>query len=277
MVKHGSGRWLVIGVALAASAVSAVTLSYQLKVGDENKYQSSVTADGTLTIKSPLGDQAVPFSLTDEELRDLKVTDTAGAGWFWVESRVLKSKVSMKSDADAGTGGLMDIPPMNVRMKMDAQGDVSESEAIKDKDAKPAPMEMDFDQVLMISQMSGFPTGDVAVGATWQKDVPLKTKDGKTLHATVQSKLLSVSGDEATVESRYEAPIPPTEGTFKLSMDIPIKMEGTAKGTGTAVWSVGRGLELRSEGTAVIDLKLNFGGMDGDGHVTCTSKSALVP
>jgi hypothetical protein len=296
MKRLTTGWALTLAAMALAQAAGAVTLRCQYKVGDERKYDSTLAAEGTLAFNGPLGNQALPFNVGGNQQTRLKVTEAAADGTFWVESRTLKSTISLKGaadmaggDPDAGGGvaggGALEMPKLAIRSRMDTGGNVLESEVVKDDKAKDdkankdLPVDLDLDQVLNLSQLSGFPAGDLAVGGTWDKELTVKTKDGKVLKGKVTSKLVAVNGDEARIESHYETPIPPTEGVMKLGMDLPIKLEGKVVGNSTVYFSLGRGIELRSEGSAQVDLKLTLVGLGdpADGHFTVTTKTTLAP
>jgi hypothetical protein len=115
-----------------------------------------------------------------------------------------------------------------------------------------------------LGQLTGFPAEDVAPGGTWDKEIPLKGKDGKVVKAKVHCKLISLNGDEAKIAVTYETPIPVTEGRMRLAgMELPIRVEGKADGKSTTLWHMARGCLLRTEGTTNIEMKLDIGGLGG--------------
>ncbi|MBI5833414.1 MAG: hypothetical protein HZB16_14040 [Armatimonadetes bacterium] len=250
------------GVLLTVAAAGATTLRYTLKAGDEWKYRNVIAAEGTLTIAGPLGAQPIPVKVNADETRTLKVSESAGEGWFWMESKQVKGTLAAVVGGEAMGQGAEAMPPLNYKMKMNAKGDVSELETIKPAEANAqASIDLNLGQITALAELTGFPEGDVAAGATWDKEIPIKTKDGKTLTAKVSNKLISVNDNEAKIATTYDMPIPPTEGTLKMGMDIPIRIEGHALGTSVVIWDIAKSCVLRSEGNSTMDVKLYLVGL----------------
>ena len=252
-------------VLLAAAAVGAATLRYTFTAGSELKYRNIIVAEGTLTVAGPLGAQPIPVKVNADETRSLKCLEAAGEGWYWLESKQVKGTYAATVGGEALGAGAESMPPLNYKMKMNAKGDVTELETIKPAEPNTqASIDLNLGQITALSELTGFPEGDVAAGATWDKEIPIKTKDGKTLTAKVNNKLISVNDTEAKIATTYDMPIPPTEGTLKMGMDIPIKIEGRAAGTSVVIWDLAKSCVKRSDGNATLDIKLYLAGLSAE-------------
>jgi len=274
-------RTVALAAALAVvTAAGAATLRYAHRVGDQWQYRNLIVAQGTLTIAGPLGATPIPVQINADETRTLKVTEPAADGWFWMESTQVKGTYAATVSGQSMGQGAESMPPLNYKMRVNAKGDVAELETIKPAEPNAqATIDLNLGQITALAELTGFPEGDVAPGATWDKEIPIKTKDGKTLIAKVQNKLVSINDTEAKIATSYDMPIPPTEGTLKMGMDIPIKIEGRAQGSSTVVWDTAKACVLRSEGTAVMDVKLFLVGLTTEpaiGKFALTIKGDLV-
>lgn len=274
------------------TAATAVQLRYKLAVGQEHKYKDNITAAGTLTLQSALGDQALPITLSAETTRNLKVTGPADAGRFWLESRTLQTKANANAAAAGGAagggeeggggllGGLGDgaMPPVNYKMKMDELGNVTEMEMLKAEAAAAAPaVDLDLNEFAVLGQVAGFPADDVPVGGTWDKELKLKGKDGTTVTAKTHNKLLSLNGAEAKLDSTFDVPIPQTSGKMKLAgLDVPVTISGRATGRSLTLHNLDKGCVTRVEGTTNIELKLSLMGTPATGRFVVTAKTNLA-
>lgn len=273
--KLGVGLWTVV----LLTAASAVQLRYKLAVGQEHKYKDTITAEGTLTIDGPLGEQTLPITVTAETVRNLKVLEAAAGGKFVMESRTLSTKASARGGDDGGLGDTT-MPPVNYKMKMDALGNVTDMEMIKADAGAASSVDLNLNEFASLGQVAGFPEDHVAVGGIWDKEVKIKTKDGQTVTAKTHNKLLSVNGADAKIECTYDVPIPATDGKMKLAgLEIPVRIQGHAAGKSTTLHNLDKGCVTRIEGTTVVDVKLSLMGLaaaPATGRFNVTMKSNLA-
>ncbi|MCC7494013.1 MAG: hypothetical protein IT204_16770 [Fimbriimonadaceae bacterium] len=244
-------------------AAGAVQLRYGLQVGQELRYRETLDAKGSLVIDSALGEQAIPLSLKASEERTLKTISQAGEA-FWLESRSLGGKASYTYE---GQTQQQDIPEVNYQVRMTTLGDVLETRQLAGE--KGAELDLRLDSLLQAARLAAFPPGDVQVGGTWDKEIPIRTSDGKRVTGRVSNTLLrlrTVDGRPmADIQSRYEVPIPNTEGTMAMAgITLPIRLAGKSSGTTTTVWDLQQGRAHYTTGSGAVDLQLWLLGLTTD-------------
>lgn len=259
MRRYGLGLALVLLLPVAAQAVRLV---YRLRVGSTWQYTEKMSASGALTMSSPLGDQAIPISMKVTEERSLKVTEDAGNGQYWLESRSLSTDATVTVQ---GQTQRQDVPGQNLKLKVTALGDVLETRQLATTQRGDVKLDLKLDSLLKASRMVGFPSEDLSVGARWEKEIPMRLQDGTTVTAKVSTQLKALDGGIATLATRYQVPIPASDGTMSMGgMEIPVKVEGHSTGQTTAHWDVANGCLKDSAGTGKIELKLYLMGLTTD-------------
>ncbi|MBI2298574.1 MAG: hypothetical protein HYU66_06410 [Armatimonadetes bacterium] len=245
---------MLLLLAAVPLGAGAVVLRYRYRVGDEQKFREDLTASGGLAIASELGDQTIPVALTAVETRSLKVLSQAAPDEFWLESRSLSGEASISVQGDTQR---QQTPGTNLKLRANSRGEILEMKEGAETQRGDMGLDLKLDSILKLSRLTGFPADDLAVGATWSREIPVQGKDGKTYTARVTSKLDSSDGVTAVVSSRYQVPIPPTEGTLNMmGMEIPVKVEGWSTGDVTERWDLGRGRSLGSKGKGKVEVKL---------------------
>lgn len=253
--------WALAAVALLPLAAWAVGLRYTFKVGEELRYTETMTATGNLTMDTVLGPQVIPLEVEGSEERTMKATATAGEDAWTIESR---SKSATGTVTMAGQKMQQDVAGVDLRMRINTRGDVLEVKTI-DGAKGDGQLDLKLDSLLSAARLVSFPPGDVEVGATWNKEIPLRTANGARLTAKANSKLLrlkTVDGRAmAEIETRYDIPIPQTEGSFSMGgTSLAVQVSGRSTGTSTALWDIAAGRTQRNDGTGKLELKLALEG-----------------
>lgn len=264
MRKVGVG--LLVALLLLPVSAGAVVLRYRLRVGEEQRQKETLSAKGVLAMETAMGQQNLPIEVTGEELRSLKVVEAAGREEFVLESRSLRSSASYTM---MGESQGQEVPGQNFRMRVNTLGDVRSIEQLEVSRRGPIGLDLQLDSLLQAARLVGFPATDLEVGATWAKEIPVRSAAGQATTAQVQSRLERVidrpDGPQAVISSRYRVPIPPTEGQLEMmGMQIPIRIEGTCTGESTTTWDVNRGRSLGATGKGQYELKLYLLGLTTD-------------
>lgn len=255
-------RWLLLVLALPLAA-GAVTLRYRLEAGQNLKYRETAKATGALKLTTALGEQTIALKMNTEEERSLKTVERGAGESWWLESRSLSAKGSMEMDGQTSS---VDVPGYNFRIRMTPSGDVLEMKELATTHRGPEGLDLRLDALLAAARLTSFPTGDLQPGATWDKEIPVRSSDGQKRSAKVSNKLVRVRQVDgrsmAEIESRYEVPIPPTDGTVNMmGMALPVRVEGSSTGTTTALWDIQAGRSQSSTGKGKLHLKLLFVGL----------------
>ncbi len=256
--------WILGTLAILAPLVAqAVQLRYQLKVGDELRYQETLNAKGLLEIATALGQQSMAITVKAEEERSLKTVAAAGQDTWWLESRSLAGKATMTVE---GQPQQQAVPGQNLRLRVNPLGDVLETQQLDSTERGGMDLDLRLDTLLSAARLASFPAGDLEVGATWDKEIPLRSANGQRQVSRASNKLLrlrTVDGREmAEIETRYDVPIPPTEGSVKFAgMALPVRIEGRSTGTSVTLWDLARGRSHLTTGTGQVALKLLLVGL----------------
>lgn len=256
-------RWsLVWAVALPLAAL-AVPLRYQLTVGQDLRYRETMTAKGALVVKSALGDQAIPVEVRGEEDRSMKCVEAVADGSFWLESRSLAAKATIIME-----GGTQEqqVPGTNLRLRVKPSGEVLETKQLATTQRGESQLDLHLDSLVDAARLAQFPEGDLQVGATWDKEIPVRDPSGKKQTAKASSKLKSVKTEGgrslAEIETRYEVPIPETQGTLQMGgLAIPVQVKGKSSGVSTTWWDVAGGRVRTTTGTGKVALELLLVGL----------------
>jgi len=254
--------WAVAALAMLPLAALAVTLRYSFQIGQELNYQETMSASGNLTMDTVLGPQVIPLQIEATESRTMKATAAAGDDGWWVESR---SKSASGTVTMAGQKMDQEVAGVDLRMRISTRGDVLEVKQIGAAKGGDGELDLKLDSLLSAARLVSFPPGDVEVGATWSKEIPLRTANGARLTAKANSKLLSLKTVDgrgmAEIETKYDIPIPQTEGSFSLGgQALAVQVSGRSTGTSTALWDVAAGRTERNDGTGKLELKLTLEG-----------------
>lgn len=260
-------RWLaLVAPLLAPLAASGVTLKYKYRDGAVARYQETFRGTGAMKVAFGGDEQSLPIQMSSRDERTLTPSAPAADGSAWVRSKSDGAEIDLnvlgQQQRERG-------PATDFRLRMNAQGDVLE---IDEAAATPAQgdsmVRMTLAGAMQNIGLLGFPDGDVRVGATWNREVPVRTATGRmTARAASTLKDIQVTDDgiQATIETRFSIPIPKSQGSFTVQgMQLPIAMEGTYEGTSTTIWDVvaGRAVSTDSRGTMKLTLSLagGFGG-----------------
>ncbi len=258
-MKARSG-WALAAVALLPLAAWR-RLRYSFRIGEELRYTETMSAAGDLTMDTVLGPQVIPLQIEATEQRTMKATAAAGDDAWWVESR---SQEASGTVTMAGQKMAQEVAGVDLRMRINTRGDVLEVKQIGGATGE-GQLDLKLDSLLSAARLVSFPPGDVEVGATWHKEIPLRTANGARLTAKAASKLLrlkTVDGRAmAEVETRYDIPIPQTEGSFSMGgTSLAVQVSGRSTGTSTALWDIAAGRTESNDGTGKLDLKLTLEG-----------------
>ena len=249
-------------VLLVPVAAWAVELRYTFRVGEELQYTETMTASGDLAMDSVVGQQTIPLEVEATEQRTMKTTQAVGEGVFWVESL---SKSASGTVTMAGQKMQQDVAGADLKMRLNTRGDVLEVKRLGNAAPKDGELDLKLDSLLSAARLASFPAGDVEVGATWDKEIPLRSAGGTRLTAKASSKLLRLTTVDgramAEIETRYDIPIPQTEGTFSMGgTSLPVQVSGRSTGKSTALWDIAAGRTQSNEGTGKLELKLTLAG-----------------
>ncbi len=244
-------------------AVGAVQLRYGWQTGQELRYRETVSAKGAMTVESALGEQNLPLELRAVEERSLKTVAPADRESWWLDSRSLSGQATTTVQGESSTE---QTPGENLRLRVKNTGEVLEVKRLAPRQAGEMALDLRLDDVLAATRLAAFPEQDVQPGATWEREVPIVARDGRRLTARASSTLMRFRQAEgrnlAEIQTRYEVPIPPSEGKLRLGgLELPIRVEGRSAGTTTTAWDVAEGRSQSSYGTGKVDLKLTLTGL----------------
>ena len=264
-------RWIAAAALLALPlAAGAVQLRYGFQVGQDLRYREVVSAKGAMTLDGDMGQQSIAIEARVTEDRSLKTVSQADAGSWWIESRSLSGQATTTVQGETMTDN---VPGENLRLRMTRTGEVLEVKQLAQRQTGDLSLDLHLEDVLAAIRLSAFPEQDVQAGATWSREVPLATKDGRRLTARSSSTLTRFREAEgrqlAEIQTRYEVPVPPSTGKLKMGeVELPIRIEGLCTGTTTAAWDIARGCSRSTYGTGKVELKLTFPGLAGQPAVT---------
>ncbi|HAZ64540.1 MAG TPA: hypothetical protein DCZ72_13150 [Armatimonadetes bacterium] len=248
---------------IALAAVAATALRYNLEPEAEWKYKTTTQAEGVLTLAGPLGAQPIPVSIKSVDTRSLKVIDAAEEdGWFNLETRQIDGTYEGTISGQPLGAGAQSLPPINYKLKMNELGDVKDLEMLPaEGEAAANNIDLQLNQLAALAQLTGFPEEDLEAGDSWTKEIELQGAEGEKLVATIENKLIGLSDTQATIESTYDMPLPPTDGVLRMGMDLPIRIEGKAAGTNLMVWNTTEQCLETVSSDSTIDIKLYITGM----------------
>lgn len=255
-------RILLLG-ALTLGAAAAVPLRYQFRPGLALTYDETFSAQGTMSLQFGEEQQALPLQIETRDRRTLTAGQPERDGTVWVESRSDGANISFSV---LGQQQQQRGPATRFRLRMNLLGDVLEVGRLDAPPVAGSMVDLALSTVGQLLGVVGFPEHDVQVGGTWDKELPVRGQDGRRLTARTSNRLEELAAGEAgplaRISTRFEVPIPRSEGTMELGgMQLPIAMQGTYVGDSTTWWDVGAGRtqSTATRGTMKFALELGAG------------------